>query len=349
MFRHRLYQSVSQTCSPTMKYFVSFAESVLAVPFYLYKGKELSGIYGSYLLSLFEPGLSSIYFNPDIISFVMVAEFVHAVLASVKEERISCPKRCSCSSNLTGLMRLYHLLDRLELYFKQNEHCITECLKIDPHYASDVERQEGCHPDGGLTSWSEGIYTERWTRRCLQGNFWKQLRLYHYPTLSPFELGMLCVPGNELPFLVHDFVTKERYRMVSAESMRLVDTYSHQQYPSKKYFISFSESFLHRLEYVDGTSENFLDLFTTYLRMLYKPSWAMICFNEESVTMSMLGQFVFSVLAESRVLKESKNRYSSCSGTQYLYGVYEFLGCVLDDKLVMHRPYIMKHLLSAGR
>ena len=277
----------------------------------------------------------------------MVAEFVHAVLASVKEERISCPKRCSCSSNLTGLTRLYHLLDRLELYFKKNEHCITECLKIDPHYASDGERKERYYPDGNLASWSPAIDTERWTRNCGQGTFWKMLRMYHFPTLSPFELWVLRVPGNKLPFLVHDFVTKERYRMVSAESMRLFDTYSHPQYPSKQHFLCFAESFLRPLEHVDGTSENFHYLFITYLRMLFQPSSAMICFNSEYVTMSMLGQFVFSVLAECRVLKESKRRYSSCSGTQFLYGVYESLGGVLDDDLVFHRTNIMKDLLSA--
>jgi len=68
-----------------------------------------------------------------------------------------------------------------------------------------------------------------------------------------------------------------------------------------------------------------MDLLGSYLRNLYQPGPSKIMFQEEHVSLRMLGEFVLCALAESSVLFHDHDFECNCHGLQGMFHLYHSL------------------------
>lgn len=82
-----------------------------------------------------------------------------------------------------------------------------------------------------------------------------------------------------------------------------------------------------------------------FLRRLYQPGPAMLSFNQDCVTMAMLGQLALSVVRESSEVLDTWGVLCQCPGLQPMLPVYKSLDKVWDE-LRYKEEDVMERLMS---
>ena len=162
--------------------------------------------YAEYLFTLDDPRDAVMSFNRDIVTLSMLSDFVFEVLSESKSALLD-ENRCKCPST-KGITAVYHRLARVLEHLLENKQSVDDC------FVTVCGDGDHCR-SGELRSWS-GTTGPEGGRRSFQCPFYfDRVHFCCFPSLSPFRLDVIQVDNGDLPFLVHEFVREERYRMVS--------------------------------------------------------------------------------------------------------------------------------------